>query len=206
VALQAEVEVRPASDGDLSRLTTIDVTYPTGRVLALERHGKSAEMSFSFHWLEREPGEALYADYSVEGFQRGLSRADLFLVALIQDRPVGHLQILVPAFTDAAEITDLAVDKPARRSGVGRALVDSAVRWAKEREFRALWVEPSADNAEAIEFYLSLGFRLSGFNDRMYSNRDHEDGKPTLYMYMELPRAFGSDQVTSDSSEERRQE
>ncbi len=58
--------------------------------------------------------------------------------------------------------------------------------WARERSLRALWVEPRADNAEAIGFYLSLGFRMSGFNDRLYSNRDHEDGRPTLYMHREL--------------------
>ena len=31
-----------------------------------------------------------------------------------------------------------------------------------------------------------LGFRISGFNDRMYSNNDHADGRLTLYMYLEL--------------------
>jgi len=49
-----------------------------------------------------------------------------------------------------------------------------------------LWVEPRADNHAAISFYLSLGFRLSGFHDRLYSNTDHEDGKMTVYLHLEL--------------------
>jgi ribosomal protein S18 acetylase RimI-like enzyme len=68
---------------------------------------------------------------------------------------------------------------------VGRALVDAAAAWARERKYRALWVEPSTDNADAIEFYVRLGFRLSGFNDRMYSNSD-DPGETTLFMHLEL--------------------
>jgi ribosomal protein S18 acetylase RimI-like enzyme len=60
------------------------------------------------------------------------------------------------------------------------------VSWARERGLRSLWVEPRSDNAEAIEFYVAQGFRLSGFNDRMYSNADHVDGRLTLFMHREL--------------------
>ena len=54
------------------------------------------------------------------------------------------------------------------------------IAWAQARR------DVRADNAEAIEFYRRLGFRFSGFNDRLYSNRDHEDGSPTLYLHLEL--------------------
>jgi ribosomal-protein-alanine N-acetyltransferase len=92
----------------------------------------------------------------------------------------------VPAWTDAAEITDLAVDIAFRRFGAGRALVDTAAAWARRRRCRSLWVEPRADNHAAISFYTALGFHLSGFNDRMYSNTDHEPGKATILMHLEL--------------------
>ena len=45
---------------------------------------------------------------------------------------------------------------------------------------------PTTDLEGAKSFYTALGFRLSGFNDRMYSNADHVDGRPTLYMHLEL--------------------
>jgi ribosomal protein S18 acetylase RimI-like enzyme len=57
---------------------------------------------------------------------------------------------------------------------------------SEDRGLHAPWVEPRADNHAAISFYISLGFRLSGFNDRMYSNDDDDDGKPTVYMHLEL--------------------
>ena len=118
--------------------------------------------------------------------REALKRTNLFLVAKVDGDIAGLLMIIVPSWTDAAEITDLAVDIAFRRLGAGRALVDAAGEWAGERRYRALWVEPRADNHAAISFYTALGFRLSGFNDRMYSNTDHEDGRPTVLMHLDL--------------------
>ncbi len=180
------VAIRPATEADLPALAALDLTYPADRVLALERAGEPPEHTFSLRWLRRDARDALYNTYTVDGLRLALARTDLFLVAQLDGQAAGFLMIIVPAWTDAAEITDLAVDRARRRHGAGHALVRAAAGWASQRSYRSLWVEPRADNAEAIEFYLSLGFRLSGFNDRLYSNRDHESGRPTLYMHLQL--------------------
>jgi len=182
------VRVRPSTESDLPALTRLDLTYPTDRYLALERSGEPPEHSFTLRWRSRVPAKAVavYADYTLDGLRQALTTTDLFLVAEIDDEVVGLLMVVVPSWTDAAEITDLAVDIACRRSGAGRALVDAAAAWARTNQYRSLWVEPRTDNFEAIAFYTTLGFRLSGFNDRMYSNRDHEDGRPTIFMHLEL--------------------
>jgi len=115
-----------------------------------------------------------------------LERTNLFMVAEVDGEIAGLLMIIVPTWTDSAEITDLAVDIAFRRMGAGRALLDAAAEWARRRGYGSLWVEPRADNHAAICFYTALGFRLAGFNDRLYSNADHEYGKPTIYMHLEL--------------------
>lgn len=129
---------------------------------------------------------AVYATYTIDGLREALEGTDLFLVAEVDGELAGLLMTVVPSWTDSAEITDLAVDIAFRRLGAGRALIDAAVEWTRERGNRSLWVEPRADNHAAISFYISLGFRLSGFNDRLYSNADHEDGRPTVFMHLEL--------------------
>ena len=179
--------VRPATAADFAAIAGMDLTYPTGRVLALERSGAPPELTFSFRWRDGPPGEAVYAEYRQEELPP--ARADVFLVAEVDGRVAGLLMIIKPEWTDAGEITDLAIDRSARRRGAGRALVAAAKVWARERSLRALWVEPRADNADAIEFYLSLGFRLSGFSDRLYSNADDADGRPTIYLHLELEHA-----------------
>jgi ribosomal protein S18 acetylase RimI-like enzyme len=182
----SDVVVRPAVEADLPALANLDLIYPTKRILALDRIGQPPEVTISFRWRDVEPQETLYASYNVDGLRRGLGRADLFLTSLVDGRPCGLLMILLPSYTDAGEITDLAVDRSTRRLGAGRALVDTAVKWAVDRSLRALWVEPRADNTDAIDFYVARGFRLSGFNDRMYSNADHGAGKTTLFMHLEI--------------------
>jgi len=181
------VLVRPITEGDLSALTRLDLTYPTDRYLALERSGEPPEHTFGLRWRNRVPAPmAVYATYTANGLREALLRADLLLVTEVDQEPVGLLIIIVPAWTDAGEITDLAVDIAFRRLGAGRALVDAAATWAREKHRRSLWVEPRADNHAAISFYTSLGFRISGFNDRLYSDQDDADGKPTIYMHLEL--------------------
>jgi len=185
--MNGSVAVRPATEADLPALTRLDLTYPADRVLALQRSGRPPQHTFAFRWRGRGPETAVYAEYSEQGLRDALARADVFFTAEADGEPLGLLIVVVPPWTDAGEITDLAVHRPHRRRGVGRALVDAALQFARSRGLRALWAEPRADNAAAIEFYLSLGFRLSGFNDRMYSNRDHEHGRVPLLMYQELP-------------------
>ena len=181
------VTVRPASEADLSALTRLDLTYPTDRVLALDRAGEPPEHTFALRGRTHVPAPmAVYATYTIDRLRQALSTTDLALVAEVDGEVAGLLILVVPEWTDAAEITDLAIDIAFRRLGAGRVLVEAAADWARGRGYRALWVEPRADNHAAISFYVSLGFRVSGFNDRLYSNADHEDGKPTVYMHLEL--------------------
>jgi ribosomal protein S18 acetylase RimI-like enzyme len=180
------VAIRPAAEDDLAGLAGLDFTYPRDRILVLKRSGRAPEHTFTFRWSTRGTGSALYNEYTTQTLHQALSRADLFLVAEIDGELAGLLMVLVPTWTDAAEVTDLALHLPLRRRGGGRALLDSATAWARGRGLRALWVEPRTDNADAIQFYASLGFRVSGFNDRLYSDRDHEDGRVTFYMYRNL--------------------
>lgn len=185
--LSVSVVVRPAAEADLNAITRLDLTYPTDRYLALDRSGEAPEHTFSFHWKTRVPAEqAVYNTYNVDQLRSALDSVDLFLVAEHDAELVGLLIVIVPRWTDAAEITDLAVNNAVRRSGAGSALVHAAETWARDAGHRSLWVEPRADNYDAIAFYTTLGFRVAGFNDRMYSNRDHEAGKPTVFMHLEL--------------------
>jgi len=179
--------IRPATEADFPALTRLDLTYPTDRYLAVAREGAAPEHTFTLSWRNRAPAPmAVYATPTIDKLRDALTTTDLFLVAEGEGEVFAYLMIIVPSWTDAAEITDLAVDIAFRREGAGRALTDAATDWARARNLRSLWVEPRADNHAAISFYVSLGFRVAGFNDRMYSNSDHEAGKPTILMHLEL--------------------
>jgi GNAT superfamily N-acetyltransferase len=179
--------IRPATAADFPALTRLDLTYPTDRFLAIQRDGDAPEHTFSLSWRNRVPAPmAVYDTSTIDKLRNALARTDLFVVAENDAEVHGYLIVVVPTWTDAAEITDLAVDIACRREGAGRALIEAAADWARGRNLRSLWVEPRADNHAAISFYVSLGFRVAGFNDRMYSNSGHEDGKQTVFMHLEL--------------------
>jgi ribosomal protein S18 acetylase RimI-like enzyme len=180
------VTVRSATEADVPAIARFDLTYPANRYLAIERTGASPEHTFTLAWREHDVPDEVYNTYTEDWLRGALTRADLFLVAEVDVNVAGLLTVLLPTWTDAAEIGDLAVDRPLRGVGAGTALVNAAASWAREQSRRALWVEPHANDAPAIEFYLRRGFRLSGFNDRLYSNQDDAPSRPTIYMHLEL--------------------
>jgi ribosomal protein S18 acetylase RimI-like enzyme len=87
------------------------------------------------------------------------------LVAEVDGDPVGLVTWRVqsdpaPATSMSAEITALAVAAPARGGGVGRAMLEGALRWLRERAARRVWLVTTNDNLAALGLYQSVGFRL----------------------------------------------
>lgn len=179
--------VRSANEADLPALAALDFTYlaPRDRILHFARSGQVPEHTFRFRWRRGRAFVGPVYDTSVEGFRQALSRAELFLVAEVEGELAGSL-MLMSGWPGAGEITDLAVHAPHRRRGVATALLDAACRHARSRGWRGLHVEPRNDYPEAIAFYAARGFRLCGFNDRLYSNDDDERQQVTLFMFKEL--------------------
>ncbi len=59
-----------------------------------------------------------------------------------------------------AEITGLVVDPGCRRGGVGRALVEQALRWAAAQQLARVRVRSNVTRVESHVFYPALGFAL----------------------------------------------
>ena len=181
--------VRPATEADYEALTKLDFTFTIGeRYLELQRTGDEPEFTYSMRWRTGTPREEVYSAYTVDDLRRLQNENDVFLVAELNGALVGYEMLLLqPSHHGAAQMNDLAVHKAARRSGVGRTLVDAAAAWARERGLRAIWASPNGNAKDTIDFYLSVGFRISGINDRWNTNTaDTEPGQHTIYMYLEL--------------------
>jgi GNAT superfamily N-acetyltransferase len=59
-----------------------------------------------------------------------------------------------------AELIALVVTEDAQGEGIGSALVAEAVRWARARSLRKIWVRVSLWREATPRFYESLGFTL----------------------------------------------
>jgi GNAT superfamily N-acetyltransferase len=62
------------------------------------------------------------------------------------------------AEVERAEITDVAVRASVRRRGIGRALVEAALCWARERGVDRVEARVVAGNTEGRLFWTALGF------------------------------------------------
>ena len=84
--------------------------------------------------------------------------AGLFLM----DGPTGPtaVGICVQDF-DLAGIQQVVVEQSARRHGLGRELVSSALRWGRLRGAKQGWLQVLANNKNAVRLYESMGFKTA---------------------------------------------
>lgn len=92
---------------------------------------------------------------------------------------IGYGGITVAA--DEADVANVAVTEPYRRSGVGTAIIDELVKIARGKGAKKMYLEVRVSNAAAMLLYLKTGFRGVYARTRYYS-----DGEDCLVMVKEL--------------------
>ena len=92
---------------------------------------------------------------------------------IVEDgRLIAAVETAVEEWSNRLRVTELWVADAYRRRGVGAALMDIAVKRAKQENRRALMLETQSCNEGAIAFYLAYGFSLIGFDACAYQNDD----------------------------------
>jgi len=100
-----------------------------------------------------------------------------FLAAWIGDRLVGCAAVVTDApelfllegRRDLAMLWDLRVEAELRGTGIGRALLEDAARWARQRGARELRIETQDINVRACRFYERMGCWLERVTPRAYT-------------------------------------
>lgn len=92
----------------------------------------------------------------------------LFLVACEDGAVLGYTGMNV--VVDEGYIYNVAVDAPHRRRGVGSALIESLVTYAKKHNLCFLTLEVRESNAAARALYANFGFIKAGERKGYYSD------------------------------------
>jgi tRNA threonylcarbamoyladenosine biosynthesis protein TsaB len=137
------------------RIETLTQLGSAGAALLAELHGES----FTAGWREEEFAKLFGAP--------GLAAS----IVMHGDQPAGF--ILTRRAADEAEIITICIRPKMRRKGFAKILVQQAVRHARERGIKHLFLEVGADNAAGHALYRSVGFSEAGRRPRYY--RDVED-------------------------------
>ena len=89
-----------------------------------------------------------------------------------EGRVVGY--VLFWHVVDELHLLNVAVAPGARRSGIGRALVEAVIAYGRGRDAAKILLEVRASNVAALALYDRLGFTRFNVRERYYS--DGEDG------------------------------
>lgn len=133
------------------------------------------------------------ADLHAASFHRGWSAAEI--EALLSDdavfaivarraspfgsrRPVGF--VMVRGAGPEAEVLTLAVSPRQRRRGVGRALMDAAIRRLYHDRVRSLFLEVDETNEAARALYARLRFKEVGRRKNYYAGADGRTGSAVV--------------------------
>lgn len=150
--MSAPVRIRTAQREDLPAIVALEESFPSDRLSARQ-----------FAYL------------------LGRAKAATF-VAAVAGRVVGYATILLPERRRHARLYSLAVEAAMRGQGIGRRLIERAVKAARERGLSEVRLEVRAKNAGARGLYERCGFtfvvQLPGY---------YEDGADAVRYRRALP-------------------
>lgn len=104
-----------------------------------------------------------------------------FFVAEEDNEIVGFSRVHIYRWNKSAYVINLLVDSGYRRKGIGSLLLKTAEEFARKNGARVLMFDTAIDNIPALNLYFKNGFRICGYNDKLYDN-----AKTALYLAKEL--------------------
>jgi ribosomal-protein-alanine N-acetyltransferase len=137
--------------------------------------------------MELETGTFGTDAWSTEAMRRDLINPQCFyLVAERVDVPGevdGYAGLFEPHGAPEADIQTIAVAEPARRGGLGRALMHALIGEARKRGANEVFLEVRADNPGAHHLYEALGFEDIAVRVAYYQ----PDGVDAIVMRLTIP-------------------
>ena len=163
--------IRPADPSDaeqLARLADAVSSEPEGWLISIAGEWRSAAD-------ERRYLKAL----------RRYAHAAVFVAERNDGEIVGRLSVGRDPHPSSAHVADvgLMVAMEARRQGVGRALLDAAVEWARRAGIRKLELHVFPWNEAGIALYETFGFQREGYRKQQYRRGDGEYVDAILMAY-----------------------
>jgi GNAT superfamily N-acetyltransferase len=121
--------------------------------------------------LLRELGYQMSSEVAAEQLRRlNETGLDPTFIAGENGQPLGLIAVhrchMIQYQTPVARITALVVDQRVRRRGIGRLLIDHAMRWAQQRDCEFIELTSALNRAEAHAFYRDLGFEQNSLRFR----------------------------------------
>lgn len=130
--------------------------------------------------LMKRNNEPLNEDLAVFFTAKNPNEEYKLFVAEENDRIIGFSRVHFYRWNKSAYAINLLVDSEYRRRGIGTLLLKTMERFAKEKGARVLMFDTAIDNIPALNLYFKNGFKICGYNNKLYED------KTALYLAKEL--------------------
>ena len=149
------MRIRAAQPGDAAALVALAETVgsePEGWLIADSRWRSVGEERLYLRAVRRHPDAAVFVAQTDEG------------------QIIGRLSLARDPHPASRHVADLGlmVAAPSRRSGIGSALLEQAVDWARQSDIRKLELHVFPHNEPAIRLYERFGFSREGLRRGHY--------------------------------------
>jgi [ribosomal protein S18]-alanine N-acetyltransferase len=104
-----------------------------------------------------------------------LKAKSLVFIASIDGNIIGSMVILLRKHIANARIYILNVHPAYRRAGIGKLLMDTSLKFLKDRGYRKITIETGINNQASINLYMSKGFKIDKILKKYY--KSGEDAK-----------------------------
>lgn len=109
------------------------------------------------------------------------SEDKVVFLAEVDGKLAGQIK-LITWWNGYAYIDDVIVNPQFRGQGVGKALMEAAIQWSREKRFPGIMLETQDDNVTACKLYDSCGFVLGGFDQ--YTLKNFKPNETALFWYL----------------------
>ncbi|WP_327734124.1 GNAT family N-acetyltransferase [Streptomyces nojiriensis] len=179
---------RLARPEDAGAIEALDSSFTTSTVFEVSDPGSGDGAGFGFLLREVPVDPPVHKVFPPEEHDEQVfgggkdSDADArTFVALDGDLLCGFAAVGYAPWNRRLTIEDIEVSPGHRGRGIGRALMECAERFARERGAEHLWLEVSSVNAPAVHAYRRMGFTFCGLDTALYGGTPAA-GEQALYM------------------------
>lgn len=137
----------------------------------------------SYTLVRVPPYQKQYPQSEINFEDIALQRDKGVYFAYVDGQLAGQI-ILSTSWNGYAYVDDIAVDASFRQQGIGRALIQQAIAWAKTKQLPGIMLETQNVNVAACLFYQRCGFELGGFDRYLYRAIDPQTTEIALFWYL----------------------
>lgn len=171
---QKPITIRLATMTDAPNIARLNLNFESETVYRAaiddQLNTTNEEITIAFQKVRLPKQDTIPFQRPPKELFEGSLRGDEVVVAMIDNTPVGFLQLEIDAGRSCLRLSTGGVTSDQRNTGIGLALLNYAETTAKKLELKRITVALQSKNTPAIAFIQKQGYRLSGYEEFYFPN------------------------------------